>query len=444
MKRLLAVLALVGLMLPGLQAGATAPATASQFADGHQMHVLSVKQYDDRDYNVRVLSPDLGRPVDIRVLLPADYAAHPQRRYPVLYLFHGTSGRASDWIEAGDAEKSTAPYDLITVMPDVGFDGDGGFWFTNWVDRTTSHGPSQFEDYLIDSLVPWVDQNLRTVADRRGRAVAGLSQGGYGSAEMAARHPDLFCSMATFSGAPEIARDPEVFAGAIGVIEAIEVGDDRVPPFSELGNPVTDNVNWKGHDPATLMENLRGMSIDMWTGMGVNGPYDSGPDPAGSGIEALVYESSQHFYDHLVEAGIPAYYDNYTYGTHSFPYWARDLRAYLPKMMADFSHPKSPRVISYTSIDKTWSQWGYSVVLDRDAEQEFSTLSDGSPQGFTFAGSGVATVTTPVDYHPMQKVPVAVTVGSDTTRRVVQADSDGRVTLRLDLSQTGQAKVAIG
>jgi S-formylglutathione hydrolase FrmB len=444
MKRLLLMLAMLALVAPGAVVRAATASPAPQFNDGHKLHVVAVKQYDDRDYNVRVLSPDLGRPIDIRLLLPVDYASHPNTRYPVLYLFHGTSGVASDWVKAGDAAKSTAPYPLITVMPEVGFDGDGGFWFTNWVDRTTSHGPSQFEDYLIDSLIPWVDQNLRTIPDRRGRAVAGLSQGGYGSAEMAARHPDLFCSMATFSGAPEIERDPEVFAGAIAVIEAIEVGDDRVPPFSELGNPVTDNINWRGHDPATLMENLRGMSIDMWTGMGVNGPYDSGPDPAGSGIEALVYESTQHFYNHLVDQGIPAYYDNYTYGTHSFPYWARDLKAYLPKMMADFAHPKAPRVTSYTSIDKQWSQWGYTVSMKRNAEQEFSTLTNGTPHGFTFAGSGLATITTPADYPPHAKLPVAITVGSDTERFVLRADSAGRLTLPLNLSETGQAKVSIG
>lgn len=443
MRRLLTLLALVAVAVPGLQAGAASRSAAPSFRDGQGLHIVAVKQFDDRDYNVRVLSPDLGRPIDIRLLLPVGYTSHPSTRYPVLYLFHGTSGVASDWVQGGHAEQSTAPYQLITVMPEVGFNGDGGFWFTNWVDRTTSHGPSQFEDYLIKSLIPWVDQNLRTIASRDGRAVAGLSQGGYGSAEMAARHPDLFCSMATFSGAPEIERDPDVFPGAIAVIEAIEVGDDHVPPFSELGNPVTDNINWQGHDPATLMENLRGMSIDMWTGMGVNGPYDSGPDPAGSGIEFLVYESTQHFYDHLVAEHIPAYYDNYTYGTHSFPYWARDLKAYLPKMMADFAHPKSPKVISYTTIDKKWSQWGYSVSLDRSTDQEFSSLTNGTPRGFTFAGSGTATITTPADYRPGSDMQVSVTVGSTTTKQAARADSNGRVTLHIDLSQAGQATILI-
>ena len=443
MKRLMLVVALLAAIVPGAAARAAGAASAPTFANGHGLKVLKVTQFDDRDYNVSVLSPDLGRPIDIRLLLPVGYAAHPTTRYPVLYLFHGTSGVASDWVKAGNAEKSTAPYKLITVMPEVGFGGDGGFWFTNWVDKTTSHGPSQFEDYLIKSLIPWVDQNLRTIAKRSGRAVAGLSQGGYGSAEMAARHPDLFCSLATFSGAPEIVRDADVFPGAIAVIEAIEVGDDHVPPFSELGNPVTNLINWQGHDPATLMENLRGMSIDMWTGEGVNGPYDGlAPNPAASGIEALVYESTRHFYDHLVAQHIPAYYDNYVYGTHSFPYWARDLKAYLPKMMADFAHPKSPKVVSYTTIDKKWSQWGYSVSLDRNADQEFSSLTDGTSHGFTFEGSGTATVTSPAAYRPGSVERVTLSIGAKApTTATVHADSQGRITLHIALGP--QDRVAV-
>jgi hypothetical protein len=60
MKRLLAVLALVAVAVPGLHAGAAAPSAAPHFVDGHKLHVLDVKQFDDRDYNISVLSPDLG------------------------------------------------------------------------------------------------------------------------------------------------------------------------------------------------------------------------------------------------------------------------------------------------------------------------------------------------------------------------------------------------
>src|SRR4051812_14602201 len=166
-RRLLAALAVIGAVaVPAATGHASSPL---HFRSGSGLTVTAVKSLDPRTYDVTVRSANLGRPVHIRVLLPVDYADHPGARYPVLYLFHGTSGRASDWEVAGDAEKTTAPYDVIPVMPDCGFDGDGGFWFTDWVDRTTSHGPSQFETYLIKQLLPWVDGNLRTIPTRRGR-----------------------------------------------------------------------------------------------------------------------------------------------------------------------------------------------------------------------------------------------------------------------------------
>lgn len=125
--------------------------------------------------NVQVLSSALGRVVDVRVLLPTGYTQHPNVRYPVLYLFHGTSGRASDWVDQGNAEATTANRPLIVVMPDAGFNGDGGGWFTDWFDTSTALGPSKWETFHIGRLVPWVDASLRTVAKRDGRAIAGLS-----------------------------------------------------------------------------------------------------------------------------------------------------------------------------------------------------------------------------------------------------------------------------
>src|SRR4051812_20873313 len=153
MPRFVRRLAVAGSLLAAVVVPVTSASSAStadpQFASVDGLSVVGVEQLDARNYDVSVLSDNLGRPVHIRILLPVHYAETPDARYPVLYLFHGTSGRASDWEVAGDAENTTAPYDVITVMPECGFNGDGGFWFTDWVDQTTSHGPSQFESYLI-------------------------------------------------------------------------------------------------------------------------------------------------------------------------------------------------------------------------------------------------------------------------------------------------------
>ncbi|MDT7536552.1 MAG: hypothetical protein QOI82_137 [Actinomycetota bacterium] len=412
------------LLLPGTSTAAPAKV---RFRDAPGIHVVAAKQLDARQWNVKVASPALGRPVDVRILLPRDYTL--SRRYPVLYLFHGTSGRASDWVQQGGAEATTDGLPVITVMPDAGFNGDGGGWFTDWVDATTAEGPSKWETFHIADVVPWVDANLSTIRNRNGRAIAGLSQGGFGSTTYAARHPDMFSSVASFSGAPEIARDPQLQVGAAAVIYATAYGLDGVQPEAMFGSAVTNRTNWLGHDPASLIENLRSTSIHLWTATGANGPYDPAPNPAGTGIEALTHFSTQYFHDHLVEADVPSDYNDYTYGTHTWPYWSRDLQEYVGPMMADFAHPKSPTAISYTSIDQRWTQWGWSASFKRAAAQEFSALTAAGQDGFTLSGSGSATVTTPPAYRSGSTA--AVTIGGKTT--TLRATHDGRLVITVSL-----------
>src|SRR5947209_18126080 len=79
---------------------AAAPA-APAFIDGHGLHVLSATALDKRLIEVTVQSPALASPAHVRVLLPADYESHPTKRFPVLYLLHGTSGGAADWTGKG-------------------------------------------------------------------------------------------------------------------------------------------------------------------------------------------------------------------------------------------------------------------------------------------------------------------------------------------------------
>lgn len=427
---------LVGLLASGVSSahGSKHDATVD-FRDAGRVHVVSEKRLDPTQYAVSVQSPSLGRPVDVRILLPQGYDPDAARRYPVLYLFHGTSGRASDWVVQGSAGRTMSGVPVITVMPDAGFDGNGGSWFTDWVDTTTALGPSKWETFHIDDVLPWVDANLQTVRSRSGRAIAGLSQGGFGAMTYAARHPDLFSSAASFSGAPEIARDPEMAVGAAAVISGTAMGLNGTQPDAMFGNAVTNRINWLGHDPANLVENLRATSLHLWTATGVNGEYDPEPNPGGTGIEALTHESSQKFHDHLVEAGIASYYNDYTYGTHTWPYWTRDLQQYVPRMMQDFAHASAPKQITFQSIDRTWSQWGWTVAVDRPSAQEFSRLSRAGVAGFTLSGSGSGAVTTPAFYRPRSIK--QVTIGG--AHQTVAVDRDGRLQLAVPLSASGTA-----
>ena len=415
-----------------------ARAATATFTDAAGIHVVGTQQLDSRQYNVKITTPALGtnHVLDIRVLLPTNYDVDTTSRHPVLYLFHGTSGRASDWVTAGDAVAATAPYDLITVMPDAGFNGNGGGWFTNWYDTATALGPSQWETFHVNQLIPWVDANLRSIANRNGRAVAGLSQGGFGSTTYAARHPDTFLSVASFSGAPDIDYNPLTAAGATAIIEATAFGLDGVEPFAMFGPRETNEINWQGHDPADLVTNLRGVDVRLWTANGAPGALDPPqPNPAAMGIEAATHGSTVSFEQRAQMQSVPFTVTDYGNGTHTWPYWARDLKQCLPPLMSLFAAPPAPpSTTSYQSIDKSWSQWGWSVSLQRSAAQQFSALTNAGTAGFGLSGTGTASVVTPPFYAPNAVEHVTVSTTTGATATTLNADSAGQLHVTVPLA----------
>lgn len=430
------VVALATLAVPAV--GSASPAAAAgpvtpHLTDRFGLRVRSARQVDPRLLDVTVTTAALPEPADVDVLLPTGYAAHPDRRYPVLYLLTGTSGRASNWVDLGDAERTTAGLPLIVVMPDITLDGDGGGWCTDWVNGG-AYGPPEWETFHIDELIPWVDANFRTVADRGGRAIAGLSQGGFCSMSYAAQFPDLFVAALSFSGAPDISYDPVAFAGARTIINATEVALDKVPANSMFGDPETDRVNWAAHDPTTLAGNLRGVDLYLYSGNGRPGPLDPDPPGAAETIESLVDLDTALFHQRLVALGIPSTWDDYGPGTHEWPYWARDLQWSIGAVMADFAHPPPPpAAVTYTSAAPTYGDFGWQVTVHRPAE-EFSTLADADAAGFRLSGSGWATVGTPPVYRPGDAYQVEEQQGPATPQRtVVTADAHGALHLTVPL-----------
>jgi S-formylglutathione hydrolase FrmB len=400
------------------------------FHNGSGLRVGTVHALDARLYALSVSSPAIPGPANVRILLPSGYAAHPHRRYPVLYLLHGTSGGAADWTTMGGAEQTTAGKPLIVVMPDIGLNGDGGGWCTNWV----TGARHQWETFHINQLVPWIDANLRTIATRGERAVAGLSQGGFCSMSYAARHPDLFGVGLSYSGAPDIAYDLVARVGFTAILSAIEVGLDHVAPGSIFGSPVTAEINWAAHDPTALAANLRNTKLFLYTGNGLPGPLDSGLNPGADTIEGGVHTLTQSFHQRLVDLGIPSFYDDYGPGTHSWPYWARDLRESVDPMLSATAHGiAAPRRVEFTSADTTYAVYGWNVVMHR-AVQEFSTLGGAGAGGFTLAGSGSGAVITPPLFVRRGRYAVSeILADGSVARSVLRAGRDRRLRLSVPL-----------
>ena len=130
------------------------------------------------------------------IVLPASYATN-NKNYPVLYLLHGGYGHFDDWIkktsESKLVEKISDQYNFIVVMPE-------GETFSYYINSPVSK-ESQFETYITKEVIEKIDNSYRTIRDRKGRAISGLSMGGYGALYLSARHPDLYCAAGSMSGA---------------------------------------------------------------------------------------------------------------------------------------------------------------------------------------------------------------------------------------------------
>jgi putative tributyrin esterase len=149
---------------------------------------------------IEFFSPAVDRTMKYNIVLPRDYESSTER-YPVLYLLHGLTQNYTAWGLTNGTPFYAGLYDdLIVVMPD-----GGNSWYVNWAESEEGQR-NDWEDHIVQDVVNHVDWNSRTIARREGRAIAGLSMGGYGSITLGLRHPEMFISIGSTSGALEHAR----------------------------------------------------------------------------------------------------------------------------------------------------------------------------------------------------------------------------------------------
>jgi S-formylglutathione hydrolase FrmB len=413
---------------------ASAVASSSYgFTSGNGLTVQSVQQLDSRLYELSVTSTAVDGQLHIRVLLPNGYAQSSRRRYPVVYLFPGTSDTAAQWTEYGGAEATTAGRPVITVMPDIGVGGDGGGYCTNWF-NAGKRGRPMWETFDTGQVVPFIDRNLRTRPRRADRAVFGVSQGGFCALTLASRHPDMFAAAGSFSGVIDTTTDPFAVATGNTEVQGTTKLDGVSDPNAMFGSRSAQELNWAAHDPAAVVSNLRGMRVWAYTGNGKRGPLNPPSDNSFDvNDEVEVHGETLRWKAAAARAHVPVTVDAYGNGSHNWPYWQRDLQWVMGPVTAIFAHPPAaPARKAFMSADDPWSQWGYTVSIARPA-REFSALRDGNASGFVLSGSGTATVLTPGQYSRGSRVTVRMS-GPHVNRTVrVRATRGGRLRLRVPL-----------
>jgi len=157
------------------------------------------------------------------IYLPPDYETS-QRSYPVLYLLHGAGDDQTGWVQFGEvlnitdeAIKTGIATAMIIVMPDA---NTGKRGYVN-----DAKGEWLYEDFFFQEFMPFIEKTYRIKADKRYRAIAGLSMGGEGTFIYALHHPELFSSACPLSAATgpkniEALKDYRLWQGVEGITDA--------------------------------------------------------------------------------------------------------------------------------------------------------------------------------------------------------------------------------
>jgi len=294
-------------------------------------------------------SAALGVTKDVVVYLPAGYDAAPDTRWPVFYYLHGLGGDETNWIEGGKLAAAADALGLaaIVVMPD----GDNSFYvdahapapdyaaclrdgtgllIPSAPKKKTCVRTAAYETYITQDLIGWVDATYRTIAGREGRAIAGLSMGGFGALSLAMRHPDLFAAAASHSGIDALLyagpfpyergkvtleTEPRNWGGAAGPFGAWVRG---------LFGP--ELARWQAHDPAVLAASLAPGRPAIYLDCGTEDEF-------------MLHDGAQYLHDLLVERGI----DHAWYlgpGRHDFAFWSARLPHSLRFLREHTSDPR--------------------------------------------------------------------------------------------------------
>lgn len=247
-----------------------------------------------------VLSRSLNSYSRYLVLLPAGYDKS-QERYPVLYLLHGLGGDHTNWVKLTGLTSYAASYRMIIVTPDA---KDG--WYSN----SAFLKDANYEDHIINDVIPDAEKKYRTIQTKFQRGIAGLSMGGYGAIKYALRYPGKFGFAAGLS--------PSIQFPAALEDSAIVKRWSR-PSIKDLRAlfGTTRNDSWKQNDLFAIAENANASAV----------PYlylSFGSQDGILEIPGLTHDLAAL----LRKKGIAFEMHEYP-GDHNWKFWDREIRTVL-------------------------------------------------------------------------------------------------------------------
>ena len=254
-------------------------------------------------------SRSLNKASSLNIVFPDDPAI--PRPWSVFYLLHGLSDDHSIWMRRTSIERYVAGLPLVVVMPD-----GGRGWYTNAVEGYAH------EDDLIKDIVGLVDRTFPVKAEREGRAIGGLSMGGYGAVKVGLKHHEMFCSVTSHSGALAFVRKE------MKKLKELSPEAERVFGPTPKDGP---------EDPFAIVQRI-----------------DHGRVPAmriDCGVDDFLIEHNREFHKHLDGLHIPHEYQEFP-GAHDWAYWDRHVQEAIAFHARNLKIEKPPEKKDETKKDE--------------------------------------------------------------------------------------------
>lgn len=226
---------------------------------------------------LQYFSRSLLKASSVNIVFPDDPGI--ERPWSVYYLLHGLSDDHTIWMRRTSIERYVEGKPLVVVMPD-----GGRGWYSN-----AKEGYA-YEDDLVKDVVGLVDRTFPVKAERSGRAIGGLSMGGYGAVKVGLKHHEMFASINSHSGAVAMLREHD---------QARELSP-------EFGRIFGDDPEGGPDDPFAIVEKV-----------------DHGRLPAlrlDCGVDDFLLGQNRAFHKHLEAMRIPHEYEEFP-GGHNWAYW---------------------------------------------------------------------------------------------------------------------------
>ncbi|MBX9783768.1 MAG: esterase family protein [Chitinophagaceae bacterium] len=187
---------------------------------------------------IEVFSTCMNKQIKCVVITPDGYKKN-KTGYPVVYLLHGYSGNYAQWINASPQLKRKADeLQLIFVCPDGGY----GSWYINSPIDTAY----KYETFTANELVTYIDKHYKTIADKKHRAITGLSMGGHGALYLAIRNKEIFGLAGSVCGGVDIRPFP-----------------NNWDLLKRLGDTVCCKQNWEHYTVMNVVNDLKNGELKL-------------------------------------------------------------------------------------------------------------------------------------------------------------------------------------